>query len=141
MWSLWGQVVGGKEMVATSPLRVIWTDDNFSTFQSAAIPGLGGPPGYVGGAEAHLAQVSPTRLVIAIRGGMNESLPFPVGSTACGCLNCSCLTSAYSDTSGSTWSSAAANPTMLEPGCMSALLRATDGCIYLSGPGTRYSHE
>eukprot|EP01047_Picozoa_sp_COSAG01_P032059 COSAG01_NODE_2302_length_7952_cov_8.079078_3_plen_218_part_00 len=31
------------------------------------------------------------------------------------------------------------NPTMHQPGCQAALLHASDGCSYLSGPGTRHS--
>eukprot|EP01050_Picozoa_sp_SAG11_P024243 SAG11_NODE_5104_length_1664_cov_1.167412_1_plen_292_part_10 len=51
LWAMWGQVVGGKELVgATVPLRVLRSDDELRSFSSAAVPGFGGPAGFVGGA-------------------------------------------------------------------------------------------
>eukprot|EP01052_Picozoa_sp_SAG31_P040946 SAG31_NODE_6069_length_2184_cov_3.764988_1_plen_411_part_00 len=140
LWTLWGQVVGKKEMVATSPLRVIWTDDNFKSFGSTDVPGYGGPSGFVGGAEAHLVQLSPSKLLLTIRGGLNASAQAP-DSTACGCKGCSCLTSAYSTSGGMSWSVAEPNPALLQPSCMCSTFHASDGCSYLSGPGTRYNHD
>jgi hypothetical protein len=78
--------------------------------------------------------------VLAIRGGLNATLIDPT-STVCGCKGCSCLAASYSSDGGSSWSVAEPNPTMHQPGCQAALLHASDGCTYLSTPGTKYQHD